>query len=374
MSDSARVLPAVNMNEEINKAIQDAVNVDDIKAALIAEAEKQGVVADTQAAADAAKAAADAAKLAADAGAQTFTRTEVIGGKEFTFEASSEAELDRIALNAYKVAFAVQPTERAQEVVVDHAAQELALKAAQEAEIVAKAELEAKYKRGEITLGDYIEQSGAVDSYLAKKGVSVESLQDSVNSNRDKKFEQSWADATNEFLQGPGADWPGGSRNREMLSMKVAALGLTEAEDKVLALTKAYAEMKRTNMVFENDAVAAPVADATTTDTNAGTTYTPENVKALVDKAVADALVAARVAVPARRAATSSSMFDQSSGVSGNAAPAAPNVSADKAAAEAAAKGASPAEILEAWKAAQVAGGIDPNAAFISTFKAGRTS
>ena len=46
-----------------------------------------------------------------------YTRTENIGGREFTFEADSAAELDQMVLNAYRVASAVSEPQVVEEVV-----------------------------------------------------------------------------------------------------------------------------------------------------------------------------------------------------------------------------------------------------------------
>jgi hypothetical protein len=56
---------------------------------------------------------------------------------------------------------------------------------------------------------------------------------------------KSRADATTTFLQGAGAHWPGGVKNRELLGMQLASMGLADAEDKVGALSAAFAELKR---------------------------------------------------------------------------------------------------------------------------------
>jgi multidrug efflux pump subunit AcrA (membrane-fusion protein) len=380
MSTTPTSLPELEMNDEIRKAVQSAVNADDIKALLLAEAQKQfEVKAQTQADADAQavadKVAADkAAAEAADAAAhQTYTRTEVIGGKAFEFEAASESELDRLVLQAYQVAYAVRPDVNAPvvpQVDAARAAQEAASRA--EAEVAAKAELEGQFKRGEISTADYLAKSGAISDYLQSNGISIDALKTTVARTEDTQYEQSWAEASKVFLNGIGAYWPGGERNQEQIGLTIAHLGLTDAEDKVAALGKAFEYMKQKNMIFPNEAV--------TTETTPQTTRTTLT-QADVEKIAADA--AAKVAAefanrgtttpaaPQRTAATSSGLFGRSSGVSAPVVPASGTKPGEVK--HEIPAGTTPQEILEAWKAEQVKQGINPNDAFIDTYKARRS-
>src|ERR1035437_2207717 len=99
MSDETRVLASPTMNDEINKAVRDAIDPADIRAAIIAEAEKQGLVASDAAAAQAALDQSAADQVVADAAQASkikeYTRTASIGGQEFLFTASTEIELER---------------------------------------------------------------------------------------------------------------------------------------------------------------------------------------------------------------------------------------------------------------------------------------
>lgn len=69
---------------------------------------------------------------------------------------------------------------------------------------------------------------------------------------------------------------------------------------------------------------------------------------------------------------TSSSLFGASSGVSKLAGSTAELKVRSDAAATAALKDASPAEILQAWCAAQTSDGEDPNQSFLNAFRTGR--
>lgn len=368
-ADEVKVLPEVTMTDELAAAIQAATSTADVRALLMAEAEKQQVAA-TQLATDQAtaeKAAAD--KIAADQAAavipQTVTRNVNIGGRTFTFEGADEAEVDRLELNALKVAYAVHEDTPARGENTPDAA---AVAANAEAEVAAKAELERQFRLGEISAADYIQKSGAIKSYLEAEGVSIDALKDTVNAKQGAQFAQSWAEAGEMFRNSPaGLDWPGGDRNKELIGLKIAAMGLVDAEDKVAALAQAYAELKRTNTLFPGDEPVHQPTTITAADLEAAV------AKALAAKtapdAAAQAAEATRAAAAAKVRSMSSSIFGASSGTSG-----APVVSPAVAAAkQVVPDNASPTEIIQAWKEAQLAAGKDPNEAFLDQHRASAT-
>ena len=354
MSTTPIVLNPVTMNAELAKAVAGATDTETIKAALLAEAAKQQTAAEDAAAVTAeaeAKAAAEKAEAAKHAAEiQTYTRVETIGGREVNFEASNELELERMVNNAYKVAYALQPgTEEPEVSQVDPAA---AQKAAEE-KAEAQSELELKFKRGEVTAAEYIKQSGIMESYLADQGISIDAMKGAIEKTQNSQYEESWAQATTEFLK--HSDWPGGDRNLALISDKLIVLGLADAKDKVAALAQAWNSMKTSGMYFPDDVSKTPV---------------------LVPPAAATVPVTPTVAVVAPPAAPvvvktpaqSSSIFGASSGMSGG-----------DGVGKVAPKGdvpidpnASPAEILAAWNAAQIAAGKDPNAAFRDVYAARR--
>ena len=349
----------LTLTQAAHDAIARATSLEEIRNAALTAAQGQ--------ADEAAKAAADKAeadKKAAEAAAAevedtVYTKTEVIRGKEFTFEAGSELELQNMITNAYRVADAVQavPAE-----VVVAPVQTQATKEPTEAErAAAHAELELKFKRGDITIEQYMEQSGAVKTYLANQGISVEKLKGAVEKTEADEFTQSWQQASETFrTTSIGADWPGGERNKQLLGMKIMELGLMDAEDKVAALGKAYTALKQQNLLFEekheettdNAAAAKAAADAAA-------------AKAAADAAAKNAaavIVNPAVAVTAR---TASSLFGMSSGVrepekkdGDNGQPQPIQIT----------PATTPAEIMAAWTATQMANGRDPNAAFLEQF------
>jgi hypothetical protein len=104
-------------------------------------------------------------------------------------------------------------------------------------------ELEMKMKRGEITVQQYLNQSGELARAFDR--LSRERLGLDPNEVRSANFQKSWASAATEFLDSEaGSDWPGGDANKEILGLKLTELGLTDAEDKVAALATAYAHLK----------------------------------------------------------------------------------------------------------------------------------
>ena len=80
-------------------------------------------------------------------------------------------------------------------------------------------ELEMKMKRGEITVQQYLNQSGelarAFDT-LARERLGVD-----PNEVKAANFQKSWASAAEEFLDSEaGKDWPGGEANKEILGLR----------------------------------------------------------------------------------------------------------------------------------------------------------
>ena len=342
-------------SEALSQAVKDATSPEAIKAALIAEAQQQQLTADEQAAADAAKIAADE-KAAADAATVAapnvpFTRVETIGGRDFTFEAESELELERMINNALKVAsvFQSDPPATVVDPVKEADAQAAREKAAVE-QAAARTEMELQFKRGEITAQEYIEKSGAVKDYLEKQGVPLDELKATIEQGRSKTFEQSWADATEEFLHSAtGADWPGGEKNKEILGLKLSALNLIDTENKVEAIAKAWSSMKENSMFFPAEAAPAPPA-------------APVPAAAVPAAPVIPAAPVAPVAAP-KAASTSSSLFGRSSGTNAPVTTAQPVAEQIPIPAD-----ARPEEILAAWKEQMVKGGQNPDEAFKTTF------
>ena len=197
---------------------------------------------------DAATKAAAAAKTAADEAPRTFEKKGVIiRGKSFDFSAPSELELARQIASANEVAAALASDES----VTPRAPRAVAARNAEQ-DVLDRVDADMALRRGDISTAEYLERTHAIEDALAAKGVDVEAL-------GAKQFEESWASATTTFLQGAGASWPGGTKNRALLGDKLAAMGLTDAADKVAALAAAYEALKNAGTLFDGDFSQAQV-------------------------------------------------------------------------------------------------------------------
>jgi hypothetical protein len=189
-----------------------------------------------------------AATKTADAAPRTFEKKGVvIAGKSFDFSAPSELELARQIASANEVAAALASDES----VTPRAPRAVAARNAEQ-DVLDRVDADMALRRGDISTAEYLERTHAIEDALAAKGVDVEAL-------GAKQFEESWASATTTFLQGAGASWPGGTKNRALLGDKLAAMGLTDAADKVAALAAAYEALKNAGTLFDGDFSQAQV-------------------------------------------------------------------------------------------------------------------
>jgi hypothetical protein len=253
----------ININAEQIKAdgafqndVSRASSVEDIVRASQALRERaQGVVFDPSSGQYVAASAPSAASATRE-----FTKSVEIGGREFTFTASNEAEMAALISNAQLVAENVTAPVRDEngrfvarngEPVDDGGA-----------EAARQTELELKFRRGELSIKEYLAESGAVGSYLEDAGVSMEDLRASAQQRDAAIYEQDWQTATAAFLAGPGAEWPGGNANKTNLQNALVALDLMDADDKVGALVKAYEYMKENNALIPYEQTTSAVSAA----------------------------------------------------------------------------------------------------------------
>ena len=104
--------------------------------------------------------------------------------------------------------------------------------------VAAAAELELRWKRGEITGAEYLEKSGAVDQYLASRGIDVAAHQKQLQDGQT--YEKSWADAANAFKRTEdGKDAPYGEAFTKIMGEKLIELGLEDSPS-VESLQRAY--------------------------------------------------------------------------------------------------------------------------------------
>jgi hypothetical protein len=123
----------------------------------------------------------------------------------------------------------------------------------------AKANLELRFKRGEIGTAEYLEQSGAFVEAVEKLiGAPIEDIVETFQKTSSEKLVQSWETATREFFQTEeGKTWPGGEANKnkigEVLQMDLGdGTTLADLPDKVQAMKAAYAYMQEQNLLVEN--------------------------------------------------------------------------------------------------------------------------
>lgn len=173
---------------------------------------------------------------------RVFSKTIKVNGRDFTVEGNSAEELERRVAQTYEVANAL--AESQPEVEQRH-----------ELSPADRAELEIRFRNGSLSAKEYLEKTGAIAEYLKKQGVPVDELKSALDEDRESKVTQSWADATQEFLNSDaGSSWPGGEPNKNLIALTLQNLGLLDASDKVGALAQAYAEMQRSGMIFAGPA------------------------------------------------------------------------------------------------------------------------
>jgi hypothetical protein len=341
----------LNVTQDLIKAIGTSGSLEEIRAAAILEARNQQTAADTDAVTQ-----AEATRVAVEQQAQeeadkVYTITENIKGRDFEFTAGSQEELTNMVLNAHRVANSVRSEQIVEQV------QQIAEPVGPTPEEIeaARAELERKFRLSEISVKDYIEQSGAVSDYLASQGLSVDTLRNTVESTQSRATIQSWQEATEIFKEGPGQEWPGSERNMLMLGNRLQELGLDDAEDKVGALIAAYSSLKQDNMLFEltpEERRAAGYKEE----------VAPEPVATVVQTAQPVVQQAPIRQQPVQQR-TSSSLFGASTGVPANTQP-----KADTQQKFEIDPNADPRQIMEVWKRKMTEQKIDPNAAFMESF------
>ena len=190
-----------------------------------------------------------------------FGRTVEIGGVKTIIEGESEHDLDKQAIELYRAAQnpAKTPTPQTQ---AQPRTDDGRFAKQQQNDAVKRSELDLKFRRGELPVDEYLNQSGALDRYLEEKGVSVETLIDVSN----QRYTQGWADASERFKNSAeGSDWPGGDANMKIIGEEIIAMGLQDSEDKFGALVAAYQKLKSEDRLVPTpgQALARELAEAT---------------------------------------------------------------------------------------------------------------
>jgi len=128
-----------------------------------------------------------------------------------------------------------------------------------------KAALSLEFQMGRLTVDEYLQQSGAIDSYLADQGIDMDSLREVAASQQTERTIQSWAEATEEFKNSSAvSSWTGGEANRAKLGEILVEMDATDhpnAEN----IARAYRYMLENNLLVANESVEqeSRIANAT---------------------------------------------------------------------------------------------------------------
>jgi hypothetical protein len=180
-----------------------------------------------------------------------YAKTLTVDGTKYLLESDSEQGLVQKEIAFYR---SLQTQTTTTEVARDDQGRFTTERARGRADenLVAKSELELKFKRGEISTEEFLAQSGAIESYLSAQGVELEDLKSVVQEKQDTRLVQSWQEATEEFLNGPGSSWIGGAENLRIIGQIIQKQGWENTPDKVAALTAAYRHMQENGLVAPN--------------------------------------------------------------------------------------------------------------------------
>lgn len=185
----------------------------------------------------------------ADAAPRRLAKTLTINGQKHFIEGEDEAALLR-AENALLSRVLSEPVEHARsETPHDPATGRFTstVDAVQQAALDA-ADRDLKFKRGEITTDQWLEESGAIERHLEKRRI----------------YQESWESATQEFLA-CHVGWRGGTAAVEAMGKAVIELGL-DGQPSVAALEAAYTHLLSTNSLPENPQLVLEQKMAEATD------------------------------------------------------------------------------------------------------------
>jgi hypothetical protein len=210
----------IKVDASLEEQIHDATNVEQMKAILRAEALRQNLIVPDVINASVLHEVDVAAP-------RRFAKTVEIGGVKQTIEGNSELEVEQKLGEFYRTTFQhpVETTEQPRNECGQFTAEQGKLDEAAQLEALAKAELELKFKRGELSTDDYLTASGAIERHLADQGVDMEALRDASAT----KLRVNWEAATAEFQQTEeGRRWPGGQENFKKLGNLLVEMGAAD--------------------------------------------------------------------------------------------------------------------------------------------------
>ena len=185
-----------------------------------------------------------------------FTKRVLVDGKSLEFAGPTELDVERAIGDYFR---GEQAARESGETTTRQAA---TTETESPEQIQNRVETELRFRRGELSVKEYIEQSGAVKEYLADQGVDMESLRQVSGQN----FERSWASATEEFMQTPeGQTWEGGEENKNIIGKIIADADLVD-EPSVDTLQRAVRFARENHMLVSNPELDRnrKIAEATT--------------------------------------------------------------------------------------------------------------
>jgi hypothetical protein len=242
MSFMARDNAAIKVTPSLEQEIADAKSTSEITAALHRAALSQGIVEKDPFDKD----GTDWSTMHVIERPQprAFATVVTIDGVKHVLEAGTEQELLAKETELYRAALAAPAATTEQP---RNSAGQFVSQAEIDAEAARVAELASVNPMHRI-------EAELVERALANQGISIATLREVEG----MKFQNSWAEATAEFLRTAGADWPGGE-NMDVAAQLIAENGL---EDKPSAETLAavWNHMKDNNLTVENSAFAAEEA------------------------------------------------------------------------------------------------------------------
>ncbi len=190
----------------------------------------------------------------ADHAPRKFAKHVTLNGTKYLLEGGSPEELANAETSLYQQVLeqsaeppAGQHRDAQGRFVSDDTGETPQEKAAREQEAANRAELELAWKRGDITAEQYLEQSGAIGTYLENHGVSP----DALVAVTELVTHNTWAACTEAFLNSPeGESWPGGEENKNILAALLEENGMIEPT--VENLTAAYRFAQEQGLLVEN--------------------------------------------------------------------------------------------------------------------------
>jgi hypothetical protein len=240
---------AIRLTSALEEAISKA-NPDEIKALMAQAALSQGLVVP-----DSVNPQLLHPTELADHAPRKFAKVVTINGVKYALEGGSPEELANAETSLYQQVLegGDNNNEQARDAqgrfVRGQTPEE---KAAGELEASKRADLELAFKRGDITAEAYLEQSGAISTYLAEHGMN----QDALVAVSDLVYQNTWSQATEQFLNSDaGNDWPGGQTNMELMGRILEENNLTEPT--VENLSAAFQYASENGLLVENPETAA---------------------------------------------------------------------------------------------------------------------